>query len=380
MTRVLYVGPYQFPSAFDSLETADYIYRDFYEALSPFVEETWVLTGQPVPPGIAAVFASMDRLRLAGPRYSAGGAISKVLRDFLFYRFGRRLIREQSIDVVTNIGSEFSIGSVAAAIGRRAGVRTVIRVSGDEMQSAANEGRYRGLGRLRRPIDERRRKFALNNADAVIAMSDPEATRIGKLGIDPEHIVVCPRGVDVERFHPPESRARTPIKVLYFGRFHGSKGFDIALGIARVLESKQGIEMTFAGGDRPADAPKAQFLGAVAPREMPQLLRETHIVVFPSRHEGLPQGMLEAMASGCACIMSTDVYQDLVPQTTGVFCPLDPPAFVEAVVHLAADEQLRNQVGHAAHLFIQAKYDRRSLQGRYVSAVLGQNREKRLDV
>jgi glycosyltransferase involved in cell wall biosynthesis len=371
LTRVLFVGPYHFPDQFDSLEVADYVYRDLYMALEPHVEEMWILTGQPVPRTIATAFDSMSKVRLAGPRYAGGGVARKLQRNWMFRRFGRRLVAERGIDVVTNVGSEFSVGSTVAAIGHSAGIRTVVRASGDEVASAANDGRYRGAGRWRKPVDEWRRRQALSTADAVIVMSEPEAARVTGLGVDLNHIAVCPRGVDVERFHPPASRSTDRVRVVFFGRFHRSKGFDVAVEAARLLAAEPKLEFVFAGGAERPGAGMARFAGPVNPKDMPEFLRAADIAIFPSRHEGLPQGMLEAMASGCAAVMSEEVYRRLVPEGVGLFSRLTADGFSTAVLRLARDETLRGTLALAGREYVVTRYDRRRLADRYAEALLG---------
>lgn len=86
-------------------------------------------------------------------------------------------------------------------------------------------------------------------------------------------------------------------------------------------------------------------------RDVPRLLRACDLFVFPSLHEGLGISLIEAMASGCACVAaeSGPLPEVIEHGKTGWLAPRkDVKSLAEAVCALLADAGLRTRLGSAA--------------------------------
>jgi glycosyltransferase involved in cell wall biosynthesis len=94
------------------------------------------------------------------------------------------------------------------------------------------------------------------------------------------------------------------------------------------------------------------------------------VFVLPSRREGLPVALLEAMACGLPCIASrlhgsTDAI--IEDQVNGVLVPAgDVPAFASAIAELINDPQRRARLGSAARATIVAEYSSASIADRWL--------------
>ncbi|MEO5800705.1 MAG: glycosyltransferase [Gemmatimonadales bacterium] len=82
------------------------------------------------------------------------------------------------------------------------------------------------------------------------------------------------------------------------------------------------------------------------------LLRASSIALFTSRTEGFPNGLLEAMAAGCA-VVSTDCpagpAELLLDGECGLLAPVGETGIIAAAIRtLVEDPQRRNQLGNAA--------------------------------
>ena len=110
-----------------------------------------------------------------------------------------------------------------------------------------------------------------------------------------------------------------------------------------------------------------QWLGHVD--DMPALLRSVDIVALPSYREGLPKGLIEAGASGCALI-ATDVpgCREVVEhEVDGLRVPVrDGIALADAIERLVRDAPLRTRLAAAARAKAIARFDERSVIARTV--------------
>ncbi len=228
------------------------------------------------------------------------------------------------------------------------------------------------------------------------------------MGASPDRIRVVPNGVEIPEplpaaaprrpaaAHRPEavaggSRDQDPLRLLMVAQLRSQKGHDVLLeAVARVREP---VSLTLAG-DGPEKAalerhiarldlgPRVRLAGFVD--DVATLLDETDVVVLPSRFEGLPLAVLEAMAAGVAVVATrvpgtADVITD--GQTGLLVPPEDPVALAAAIRRLARDPTLRERLARAGCELARSRFD----VGRMVEAVesvyrealrLGENRDE----
>jgi glycosyltransferase involved in cell wall biosynthesis len=157
-------------------------------------------------------------------------------------------------------------------------------------------------------------RLAVKGADAVIASDAATASLFKDIRDD---ILVIPPGVDSsifqkERLLRPESLGDDKLNVLFVGRLARVKGFDLLLASLKKLrpETLASIRLTVIG-----DGPMASqmhepnhgneainWIGGVPHAEIPPYFAHADVLVMPSRSEGLPISMLEAMAAGLPVI------------------------------------------------------------------------------
>ncbi|WP_119822029.1 glycosyltransferase family 4 protein [Halalkaliarchaeum desulfuricum] len=190
-------------------------------------------------------------------------------------------------------------------------------------------------------------RWTFNQADVVFCYTETDRDRVRELGVT-SRIEVVSNGIDTERFTPagPESElidASGPV-VLFVGRFAEGKRPWIAVeAFAEVLDEYPDAEL-YLCGDGPLRADlEAQvrelgigesvtFLGHVPYDEMPKVYRSGDVLVLPSRAEGVPRTVLEAMASGVRVVMNDldHVREVLRDQDRGVD-EATPESFARAV-------------------------------------------------
>ena len=187
--------------------------------------------------------------------------------------------------------------------------------------------------------------------------------RATRLRIAPGRIDVIPRGRDPEelgiRTDARRAKARAALHasdrdaiLLAVGRHEFQKGFDVLLeAFARVHRTHPEARLVVAGRNGAASAglrDLAAGLG-IADRvellgfrdDVPELLCAADVFVAPSRWEGSPGGIIEAMALG-APIVASDVpaiREVLAEPESGTLVPVDdPPALAIAIERVLAGD------------------------------------------
>jgi len=185
------------------------------------------------------------------------------------------------------------------------------------------------------------RHFTYRFADALVVQC--EAIRVWGEGVVPRsRIKVIPNPVG-EQFSSREDdthAARKPV-VLAVGRLTQQKGFDLLIKAFRVVVARHPTWSLVIVGRGPQEAELKDLAQRLLPpsstafpgsvNDLERRYREAGLFVLPSRFEGFPNALLEAMASGCAVIATdcpggtSEIVQD---GRNGV---LVPPENVEAL-------------------------------------------------
>jgi glycosyltransferase involved in cell wall biosynthesis len=244
-------------------------------------------------------------------------------------------------------------------IARAAGVPHVVVT-----EHITGESHSRGQRALKR--DE------LKNADAVTAVTAAIVDTLARdYAIERSLVRVIPNGADLpdeEREAPLARRWRerflaTPLKPLWVvaGRLEEQKGHDILFD-ALVALARIGLDFTLAvAGDGSRRgwleqralslglSPRVQFVGQLD--DVGPLLAAADGVLLPSRWEGLPLVLLEAMARGRPIVATAvgGVAEALEDGVTGTLVPPnDVGALAAALEHLHRRADRAWRLGHVA--------------------------------
>jgi glycosyltransferase involved in cell wall biosynthesis len=221
-------------------------------------------------------------------------------------------------------------------------------------------------------------------AATVVACNTDVAESLGAIGVAP---ALLGHGVDIDRFRPPCHESAHPGRLLAVGRFVEKKGFDVLLvALARVAVPWH-LDLVGDGPergrledlvDRLGITDRVRFVGPLTHDELPGSYRAADVVVVPSRvdgrndRDGLPNVVLEAMASGRAIVASdvAAIGTAIVHGTTGLLVPPDDPDRLAAALdRLGADGVLRRRLGHGARMAAIADHDLATCRRRFVDAL-----------
>jgi len=208
-------------------------------------------------------------------------------------------------------------------------------------------------GRTRR-MHRAKYRHAARTCDVVIVNSRFTGDDVeDMLGVARERIHVAYPGVDAG-FAPTGERSELGRPyLLTVATLEPRKNLATLLDAHRRL-SGSGLALAVAGaagwGEQPAlDLPGVLRLGYTPHDELPGLYRGASVFVYPSRFEGFGMPVLEAMACGVPCVVSTHPSLDEVCGDAAVRVdPLDPAAVAGGIERALAerDELVRRGLAH----------------------------------
>jgi glycosyltransferase involved in cell wall biosynthesis len=194
--------------------------------------------------------------------------------------------------------------------------------------------------------------------DAIAINSAAGRLQHDQYGYRARRWIHLPNGCDTERFRPDADEgslvrrtldvADGTLLIMFIGRAHPEKGFDLMLAAAPLLRGSGGLSIMLVGdgteGTR-GSTPRAAWVGLGVRSDVESLLRGADILVLPSRSEGTPNAVIEAMASEVPCVV-TDVGDcaELVGPTGVVVAPGSTEALaagLQRMIDLEPEERRR---------------------------------------
>ncbi len=162
-------------------------------------------------------------------------------------------------------------------------------------------------------------RWTFNQADVVFCYTDADKQRVRDLDVT-SPIEVISNGIDTDRFTPegPQSEIvdiDAPV-VLFVGRLVKGKRPEVAVeAFAGVREEHPDAELVLCG-EGPLESElktlvqelgieeAVTFLGQVLYDDMPAVYRTGDVLVLPSRAEGVPRTIMEALSTGVPVVTS----------------------------------------------------------------------------
>jgi len=177
---------------------------------------------------------------------------------------------------------------------------------------------------------------------------------------------------------PFTNTAATPLTIAFVGRFGRVKGSDIILEIGRHLKEKGGspnfIIITNGVGEEAfrgewAFNDTTTYYSNLPNKEVQQQLAGAQVILMPSRLEGFPVVLIEAMRRGVVPVCSdiSTGFPELVEDgVTGYRLPIaEPEQFAGTLMHLAGDRARLAAMSRAALEAVGKKFDPATNAARY---------------
>ena len=219
----------------------------------------------------------------------------------------------------------------------------------------------------------------LNGGDLFSVGSEFMRKKLLALGAEPNRIVKLAMGVDLSRYiFKARREALNEIVLLSVGRLVEVKGIEYALrAVALIRETVPRLRYRIVGDGllRPALEALAshlaindivEFKGAMSQDKMLDEYAAAHIFVHPSivteqgEEEGQGLVLAEAQASGIPIVATNvgGVPESLMAGVSGIVVPArNASALGVAIISLAKDESMREQMGQQGRHFVEAHFN-----------------------
>jgi glycosyltransferase involved in cell wall biosynthesis len=253
---------------------------------------------------------------------------------------------------------------------------------------------------FKRAVRRRTLPYLYNHMDCIVVNSPPLRDQMLEFGVT-ARIEYIPNGVDLGRFRPSvESKERKGIRsalgipdhqtvITAVSAVHPRKGTDTLLGgwvhLAKrfpdvhlyIIGLRKDLSYPDLGAfrrklqdllDQSEASERVHFTGLV--RNVEDYLRASDIFVFPSLREGLPNVVLEAMASGLPVVMTPFVGLSAelgVADRDYLLVERDPQALAAALAKLISDPPLRERLAVNARRWAETNMDLERSLDRYAS-------------
>ena len=248
----------------------------------------------------------------------------------------------------------YPCGWAALLASRRTGVPNVVSIQGGDGHWVGSCCETHRLAMQR----------VLDHAGALLIGARSFADEVvGRLGTDPARFTIVPGAVDTTRFTPDASRPPAiPPVLLYHGRVDARKGVLDMLHALKILhDDGEAFRLVISGIGPDHDAARdlvgslglestTRLTGYVAYEDVPAVLRDADVFVSPTYAEGFSNTILEAMASGLACVSchAVGVIDCLRDGDNALLtAPGDVPALAAALRRILREPDERHRLAQA---------------------------------
>jgi glycosyltransferase involved in cell wall biosynthesis len=191
-------------------------------------------------------------------------------------------------------------------------------------------------------------------------------------------IDVIPNGIDLDEFSPADPAPTGPFRLVCVSRLISRKAIDVLITAFAIVYSRFPDAELVIVGDGVLDsqlrdlaarfglAGAIRFEGCQPHEKIAGFYRSAHMFVLPSRHEGMSNAMLEAMACGLPVVVTNTGGTAELVKDNGIIVPTDDPGqLATAMLTLLDDENRRRDAGRASRT-IARKFGWQSCAHQYI--------------
>jgi glycosyltransferase involved in cell wall biosynthesis len=180
--------------------------------------------------------------------------------------------------------------------------------------------------------------YNVNNADYVFSYGGKIDDVVKSIGVSEKKIISIPTGIEESWLaQAPLVNSTDKTKFLFVGRFERRKGVEELNKALLLLKDKSNFEFHFVGPipeTNKLNFSHVFYHGSITDAEiMKAKVKEMDVLVCPSHSEGMPNVIMEAMASGLA-VIATDVgaVKLMVDESNGVLLQSSNPNEIASAI------------------------------------------------
>ena len=257
-------------------------------------------------------------------------------------------------------------------------------------QKIANKRNYL-LKKIYKNLFEMR---VVRSATKIHALNAQEESDINSYGVDPLKIITIPNGVDVEAIKETKEKLSSQVdseddgifSIVYCGRIDAYyKGLDVLVEALDILINKRNrtnLQLKLIGPDWKGGAKTIEdrvqqyalgryvvFYGAQYGLDKYKIYSESSVFILPSRTEGMPTSVLEAMAYSMPCIVTpeTNVDKRILDNGGCYFVELGAENIANAIEKFMEDKQALYEMGLKGLEWVENHYTYYKVAQQYVN-------------
>ena len=273
----------------------------------------------------------------------------KLGLDFSMIPKLMKIMKKERPDVVH---THLDVIKYAVAAAKLSGIRKCVHTVHNVAEKEAE-------GRIQKIINNM--YFKLGWSVPVALSPQVQRTIVEFYGIPAEKVPVIFNGVDLSRCIPKDNYAAgNPVKLVHIGRFNEQKNHKGLLDAFRLLHQERPDTQLWLLGDGELREEteyhaeelglkdSVRFLGSQS--NVYPYLHEADIFLLPSRYEGMPMTIIEAMGTGLPVVATAvggvpDMIRD---GESGLLTNTDARNISQACARLVSDPALREKLGQNA--------------------------------
>lgn len=294
-------------------------------------------------------------LSLGKQRGKNSKTIGGVVTEFGVHRGRFPCLCRHTRQLINNVQDDYDLVHFSSAyhisyylIARRlkeAGVPWVVSPRGS-YQAAANE-RNRFIKRIYKALFE---TFMFRNASYVHVLNSNERECAIQYGVSKGKLLVIPNAIDFDSIPPKNQRHDSgTLQLVYCGRLdYYGKGLDVLIEAIALIRERMAISvrLKLIGPGSESDLKKIKvhvyeagitdlvaYTGALYGEKKYCEYAQADLFILPSRSEGFPISVLEAMAFGTPCLVTPEcnIPQDVIDAKGVLLADLTPDSLAEKI-------------------------------------------------
>ena len=304
---------------------------------------------------------------LRGPATEGANAI---LMQLSLSNLCKKIIRENKVEIVLGYNM-IPEGIAAVNIAMASNLPVAIWAIGTDVNNFAVRNRLNLLLARR----------CILRSSVILTESNDLESKVKKISPMSRNISTFYKGIDLSNFHHLPSRSMLLEKlgldpdrkyILFAGRIMRGKGvYELAAAFRCITERYDNIDLILVGEEIEKDelmakfaeyeiTEKIHFRGIVPYQEVALYMRIAELLLFPTWAEGLPNVVMEAMASGLPVVASNvgGIPEILKNGVTGLSVPpKNVEKLTEAAITMIEDRELRERCIRNAKELIFERFD-----------------------